>query len=491
MKKMYVALMAFMFLLSGVFASFSVSSVTVSPTQASPGQFGTITFVITNADTLNSVQGVTMEVRKSDYITMTNQLVIGDLGPGSTTTLSVPFRVEQNTPTGIYTIDITVYGLSKIPSGTGTQSESKKIASTVKVIVPPALQFSLDNNHLTEISSTNLIIRNDGGIAKKVYISIANSDIGLLNQDVIYVDQLGKNATIPIGIDARNAQEGSQKLQLKITYEDELGNSYNTSRDLSISIKKESGDFVFTQESSIVTGKESKVKVRIKNEGDDAQDIRLSIASSNIQLVGVSELQIGNLKRGESAIVEVPLLANVEPGTTSANFDLKWVENGQSREGTKSVPIKVSSDADVGVYFEAKPTPLYPNSEYTISVTVSNLGSYPIEATTTTFSSDAFELLSIQPEQYIGGLSKDDFSSVQYKVRTKDIAPGTYPLSIKVKYRDASGEWVEKTKSINVSVLPQPAQKNGSIETIVITIVVVLALVYWFVLRPKKTATKK
>ncbi len=489
MKK-YLGLLAFLFLLSGVFAAFSVTSVTVAPSQASPGQFGTITFVIANADTTSSVQGVTMEVRKSDYITMTNQLVVGDLGPGSTTTLSVPFKVEANTPTGIYPIDISVYGVSKAASGTGTQSESKKIIAALKVIVPPALQFSLDNSQISEVGDVTIQVKNDGGTAKNVYISIANSDIGFLNQDLVYVDKVEKNATIPISIDARNANEGSQKLQLTVTYEDELGNSYSVARELPVSIKKQSGDFVFTQVGSMVTGKEGTVKMKVKNEGDDAQNIRLSVISGDVQLVGISEFQIGNLKKGESIIVDVPLQANVEPGTTSAKFDLKWVENGQSREGTKNVPLKVSSDADVGVYFEAKPSPLYPNSDYTISVTVSNLGSYPIEATTASLSGEAFDLLSIQPEQYIGGLNKDDFSSVQYKVRVKDISPGSYPLSVIVKYRDASGEWVQKTVSASVNVLSQPSQGGTGIEMLAAIIIVVVALVYWFFLRPKPASKK-
>lgn len=486
--KGYFGLMMFLLLISGVFASFSVSSFNVSPAQVAPGQFGTVTFVVTNGDAANSVQGITLEMSKSQYIIMDNRVIIGDLGPGSTVTLTLPFRVDPEAPSGIYPIDISVYGIAKAAFGTGTESQHKKVLMTIKVVRQPALQLSLEEGQINEISDEVLLIKNSGGAARKIYIRIMNANLGFLNQDVVYVESVDKNVSLPVIIDARDANEGSQKIQFAITYEDELGNIYSETRELPISIKKESGDFIFTQTSQLITGKEGKMKLQLKNEGDNAQDIRLSITSNNIQLVGISEYKVGDLRRGEAKVFEMPMLANVPPGSNVVKFNIKWVENGQNRESTRNVPIKVSSDADVGVYFDAKPTPLYSNGEYTISVTVSNLGSYPIEATTATFSSDALQLLSIQPEQYIGGLNKDDFSSVQYKVRTKDLAPGTYPMAITVKYRDASGEWVQKTVTANVGILQQPAQAGEGIEMLAVVVIIAIAAVYWLFLRPKQPA---
>ncbi|MEM3364426.1 MAG: CARDB domain-containing protein [Candidatus Micrarchaeia archaeon] len=485
MNRHMLWIMVFLVLLSGVFASFSVSSITISPQQASPGQMGTVTLVVTNGDALNSVQGITIEIKSGSYISMTNQVVVGDLGPANSVTLTVPFSVSQDTPTGIYPIDLYIYGLSKAPSGSGTQTEYKRIVTTIKVVKQPVLQFSLASSQLNEVSSTAINIKNDGGTAKNVYVSIANNDIGFFNQDVVYAARIDKEASIPISLDARNANEGSQKLLLKVTYEDELGNTYTVMRELPITIKKESGDFVFTQTGTLVTGKESIVEISVKNEGDEAQDVRLSVLSGGVQLIGISEIQIGTLGRGESKTIRLPLLANVEPGTTSVKFDLKWIENGQSREGTKNVPLKVSSDADVGVYLEAKPTPLYADSEHTISVTVSNLGSYPIKATTVELEGDGFILQSIQPEQYIGGLSKDDFSSVQYKVKTPATA-GTYPLKITVSYSDASGEYKKKVVTINAEVKPATVNgKEGVDITVLIAVVIAGIAAYWLLLRPK------
>ncbi|MEM0438001.1 MAG: hypothetical protein QXU54_01740, partial [Candidatus Micrarchaeia archaeon] len=320
---------------------------------------------------------------------------------------------------------------------------------------------------------------------KKVYLSVKSAGVGLAGQDVIYISQVAAETSVPVSIDARNAEEGPQKIEFAINYEDELGNSYSDVRSLPIIVKKESGDFVFTQLSSITTGKEGKVRLEMINYGDEIQNLRFSIDGNSVQLIGLSEYKMGDVGREERKVVEVPIIANVEPGTTPVKLKLKWTEKGQSRESTKVVPLRVSSDADVGVYLEAKPAPLYTNSEHTISITVSNLGSYPIQATTVSLSGEGIELLSIQPEQYVGGLSKDDFSSVQYKIRTND-AEGQHPLTITVRYKDASGEQMEKVVKTNVQVNRLVKQNGYGIELVVAALAVVGIAVYWLFFRQKK-----
>ncbi len=477
-------LLMLLLLLPGVFASFSIANYSVSPVQVKPGEFGTVNIIVTNQDISNSAEGIKIEITPGSYITMEREIAVGDLSEGAALTLSIPFKVEGWAPTGIYPINLDIYGQVAKSSG-GMESVHKKVLATIKVVNPPALQLSMERSQISEVGEETITVKNNGGTAKKVYISIANSGIGFLNQDVIYIDRLDDNASIPVTIDARSAEEGAQKIQFTLAYEDELGNSYSETRSLPISIRKESGDFVFTQEGSVVTGRSDTLKIEVKNEGDDVQNLRFSTADANFQLVGISEFKVGDLKRGETKAVEVPVLAALEPGSKSISLNLKWIENSENREGEKSMPLKVSSNADVGVYFEAKPAPLYIDGEHTISVTVSNLGSYPIEATTTTFNSEAFELLSIQPEQYIGGLNKDDFSSVQYKVRVKNVLPGTYPMSITVKYRDASGEWATKNVTANVNVLNQPAKNNINIESVLVAVVIIGAVAYWFFIRKK------
>ncbi|MCX8205725.1 MAG: hypothetical protein N3H30_00665, partial [Candidatus Micrarchaeota archaeon] len=393
--------LALMFLLPGVFASFAVSSYSISPEQVEPGEYGTLSVVITNTDQSYEAQSIKALIDTITSVRIEREVVVGDLAPGSSASLSIPFEVAPGTKTGIYPITLEIYGQVRQPNG-NVATVNKVVFAALKIVNPPALQVSLERNEITETDTQQITILNNGGIAKKVYIRITSSGMGFLDQDVIYISAINRSATVPVRIDARNADEGPQKIELAISYEDELGNSYSESRSLPITVKKESGDFVFTQLSSITTGKEGKVKIEMANYGDDIQNLRFSLQDSSVQFVGLSEYKVGDVARGEKKVFEVPIIASVEPGTTPVKLELKWVEKGQSRESTKTVPLRVSSDADVGVYLEAKPAPLYTNSEHTISITVSNLGSYPIQATTVSLAGDGITLLSIQPEQYIG-----------------------------------------------------------------------------------------
>ncbi|MGC8924167.1 MAG: COG1361 S-layer family protein [Candidatus Micrarchaeia archaeon] len=472
-------------LMYSVFASFSVTDYSVSPAQIAPGEYGTLNLVIHNLETGSSVSGVVIEIRKPTQITMQESINVGYLAPTGSATMSIPFKVESGMKTGIYPIELDIYG--KVPTSTGgTEIEHKKIITSLSVVNPPALQTSLDNNELSDVSQRMLVIKNNGGIAKNLYVDITSNEFGFLGKDVVYVDRVVDNVSLPIVIDAKSASEGPQKIQIKLSYEDELGNKYSSERSIPITVRKESGDFVFVQEGVVVTGKEDLLKLKVRNKGDDVQNLRFSVEGSTVQLVGVSEYEIGGLKRGQEKEISIPIIASVEPGTRSVTLNLKWVEGGENKEGSKVIPIKVSSDADVGVYLEAKPTPLYMDTEHTISVTVSNLGSYNIEATTVQFSSDAFYLLSIQPEQYIGELGKDDFSSVQYKVKTKDVEEGTYNINILVKYRDASGEWKQKNVSLPVSISKKPVSKGPGAEIYIGMVVIAGAIAYWFFVRKKK-----
>jgi len=194
---------------------------------------------------------------------------------------------------------------------------------------------------------------------------------------------------------------------------------------------------------------------------------------------------VGELADGEAKTITVPIIADLPPETQNTVLDLNWVESGEDRMGSVTVPLEVVSDANVGVFLEAKPAPLRAGEEHTISVTISNLGSYDIEGTTVELESEAFELLTIQPQQYIGGLESDDFSSVQYKVQVKDVEPGTYPATVKVSFRDASGKWSTIDKEVNVGVLA-PIPQEGSLVPIAIGLVIIAGVLYWWFRRRKK-----
>jgi hypothetical protein len=463
-------------------ATFSIVSNSINPSQVGPGEFATLDLVVSNMGT-TTVSGLSLEVRATSEITIQKNINIGDLSPGAQITISVPFKVNENAKTGIYSIELDFFGVGDTYSTSDTTNRGviyKKVFSTLRIVSPPVLQISLSENEISDMSDVNLIIENSRGTAKEVYIKILNDDISFSNQDLIYINSLNNVTEIETTIDARNAEDGTQKIEFEISYQDELSNSYSDERSITVTVRKESGDLVFMQESSITTGTKQDLVLKIRNDGNNIQNLRLDLTSDEVQMYGVSTITVGDISKGEIKTVTIPVISTARPGSENVVINLKWVEQNKEKESTKNVPIKISSDSDIGVYLDARPTPLTIGEETVISVTVSNIGSYPIEATTINLESEAFTLLTIEKEQYIGGLNNDDFSSVQYRVVVTAEEEKEYPVNIIVKYKDSSGEW--KTKTINKIIYPiysKTQASNGS-EFIIIIALVVIGGIYWW-----------
>jgi hypothetical protein len=122
--------------------------------------------------------------------------------------------------------------------------------------------------------------------------------------------------------------------------------------------------------------------------------------------------------------------------------------------------------------------------EHTISVLVSNLGSYSIENVDVSLSSPALRSKDISDIQYIGGLQRDDFSTVQFLMEVNATGPGTHPVDIEINYRDLSGEWKSKSLEQSISVY------NGTVEEesplpLLLGAGIVVVLVWWFKFRKK------
>ena len=475
------------------FAGLSISSYAVDPSAVEPGGSGVLTVTIANPSETGSVNSVTVTVTSVEQLGINRQFRVGDLEPGASTFLSVPFQAEEGIPSKIYTAEIKARGVAEIEyfsEGSGefrTKSEVvEKIASApIEVVEKPILSIALSQESLEDVTEETFTITNTGGLAKRVRLSI-NNQFGFLYVDQVYMGDVNTSETVDASIDARGASEGAAKLGIMLTYQDELGNEYVVNRSIPVTVKKTEGNFAFLQQSPIVTGKDETLVLTITNEGKSVQDVKFHFSDENVRLRGLNEVRVGDIVQGESKQVSVPIIADLTPGTTNVELVIEWVEAGEDRMGNVTLPLEVTSDAEVGVYLEAKPTPLYPGQEHTLSVTVSNLGSYNIEGVIVEVDSDAFELLTVQPEQYIGGLSTDDFSSVQYKIKVTAMEPGVYPIDVKVKYKDASGMWVTEKKNLTVLVGEYAADGSPGIELYILLIVIIAVLYWYFKMRKKK-----
>ena len=477
-KALFLVLMA----VGVAFAGLSVNNFTVSKSTFNQDDPGAITVTVTNPTGAERVSSVTMEVSSPYEIALTGSPALADISGGGSTIVTVPFKVRSDAKPGIYLVSLTFRGFSEVE--TQPKSSINTVSIPVAVVDEPELSLSLGSQLLTGTDEVNFTIRNDGGIARNLRLTLPGS-ISLFGTSQIYVGDVPVSSTFPASLDSRAAEEGPIDLLATLAYEDELGFPHQENKTLRVTVREERLDLVFTQLGEVTTKQDGQLTLSIRNGGgEQLSDVRLRFNNGTIRLKDQEELRFGSIGPNQSASASAAIYTELPPGVNLVGAELSWIEKDVQKEEARTVPIEVASDADVGVYLEARPLPLTLGTDHTISVLVSNLGSYRIENVDVTLSSPALRSVDISDRQYIGGLSNDDFSTVQLQMRVNATSEGSYPVSITVNYRDQSGEWKQKTVEQSISVYAPPAQE-GSVVPIAIGVIALALLVYWFRFRKK------
>ncbi|MBS3068397.1 hypothetical protein J4450_06835 [Candidatus Micrarchaeota archaeon] len=476
-------------LLGGVlFAPLSIDSYELTPSELKLGQEGSIKIVLKNIQltgvtTASQVDDITVYYNSIEGIDVRvdQPIRVGTIESGSSAIVTVPIRVLPNAKAGIIPVSFSI----KQKDG-----DTQNLIVPVKISNPPILTLSLDKQTISSTDTLNVTITNNGGNVNKLIVRLNNTEkFSFVGTDQIYVGGINGSKTFKIAIDSRNADEGVNTIPLLLAYEEEGGDSASEAKNIAITVKKEKADVIFSQEAQIVTSIDNVLKLKVRNIGRSLNDFRVILEDDNIKAKETKEIKLGDFAADDEKIIDIRVFADTEPGVRNTNIKLKWVEEDVEKEEKITIPIVVSSDADVGIFLDSKPAPLVPTGEHTLSVTVSNIGSYRIENVEVALQeNDILEVLNAQRSQYIGGLENDAFSAVQYKIRIKNIQPGTHTLPIFVRYKDQSGIWIEKniTSSVVIRPFEESGKKGGSTLPYIVGAALLLLSIYWYFRRKKK-----
>ncbi len=487
--KQFAAILVF---LAVLFAPLSVSSYQVVPSSLSPGENGVIQVTLENVQPSGSttvgdpVEDVAIYYSSVAGIefTASNPVRVGTISGGSSAIATIPIHVAADAKGGIISAPLSIYQRDA--------SSRQTLLVPVTIDNPPIFTVSTDKRTIKGIDTLIFKIANDGGDASRLTIKLnSTSKFSFINSDQVFVGQVNGTAYVSIEIDSRNADDGTNKIPLLLTYQKEGGEYATEVTEVPITVKKDQSDIELIQNSTLVTSRDDILVILLRNTGAELHDFRIELVDADVKARESAEISIGNLSAGQERILSMPVFTDVEPGILDVSFELKWMDGGVEKTEILTIPIVVSSDADVGIFVDAKPTPLTVSGEHTLAILVSNIGSYRIENVEVALDeSGIMDILNAQTSQYIGGLDNDDFSTVQYKIKLKDIEPGFYPLNLTVKYKDQSGVWVVKQVSTEVTVKPQ-VQSGNSILTIIIVLAIVAAILYWYFKKRKNREIMK
>jgi len=480
MKKLLFVLCIIGILFSGL----TVTDVTISQDSFKPGEQGSISFTAESAATIQTttsagtvtssagqkITGVSVRFYPGNYVTMAEIYELGDLDAGTSVDISVPFTVDEDAISGIYTIIIKARGISD-----GNSIEKNSIAS-IKIINEPILSIESKDDIIEEGKEAQLVIKNNGGAVSKLRIK-TSGEIAIKGKDEIFVGDVETEKEVAIEFDVGNANDGPNDVEFVITYYNELGQEEEETKTIRLNIKKEDSDIFFVQKSEITSNTESLLELKVKNTGKSIENLKISFPDETIKMKEKEKVDVGDLPSNGETDVSFVVFASLNPGVNNVEALMEWEENGEKKTETIKIPLTITSDSEIGVYLEAKPSPLRAGEQHALTLRISNLGSYTINNVEVEIKSTEFEILDIQTVKYIGEIKNDDYGNIKFDVNAPENI-GTENITILIKYKDQSGEWKTTTVTEELNIYPKESKGNGSLLYIIIALVIVGG-VYW------------
>ncbi|MDO8537573.1 MAG: COG1361 S-layer family protein [archaeon] len=276
-------------------------------------------------------------------------------------------------------------------------------------------------------------------------------------------------------------------------------------KNFSITIlsRKPKIELIATNASTIVPGEETKIELTLKNVGSsNALNILAGIQEDRtvtaggivverqIYPVGNAYAYIESMAPNEIKIITLTLSANsdAQARTYSVPITMQWQDDNRTEASlTRYLGLKVTGEPSFDIIIDEVNPLAHAGGTSEITFNLFNAGVASAQNIVIEISTNAgvFEKNKV----FIGTLESDDSDSFKTKIETNsNLAPGEYPITLKVNYKNAGFETRELIKIVNLRVVtPEKAKGNGdnSFFNIAIAIIIIAVLVYWFYWRKR------
>ena len=297
-------------------------------------------------------------------------------------------------------------------------------------------------------------------------------------------------------------QDGTYELNFK--YRVKNSEIYNLKKyKIDVASKTSVLEVTKTALSDLSIGADGILKITISNLSARAvRDVFVTLEDSIGDYISVLDLKtqyIDHINANSEIIATYKI--NVAKTVTQTSYSLPLTVKYTSASGidtiTRDIGIKINDNPkmvlniiNVGANNNNK---IYIGNKEKIELEIYNVGNIDAEAVYAEMTSTiSFE----QPKYFVGAIEKDNYDSVILEFNTKrDIKPGSYPIQITIKYKDASLKEQEITKGITVDVVKNPQNKSffsGVFSFLigVIVFVIILALIILFLRWANKAILK-
>ncbi|MFN3909997.1 MAG: hypothetical protein ACK4J0_02070, partial [Candidatus Anstonellaceae archaeon] len=448
-----------------------------------------ISMTITNPDS-SAINSVSAEPGASGPILVGERYFLGDYRPSSTGTFSFPFSVSEKASGGVYYVNIRFTWLN----GSGAYVKNVQIPLTIKNDPIFLIESKKEKIFAEDEFIVPFIIKNIGGKARNVIIELDSNNFFEMGKNKIVLEELKQYEQKDIELKLsmlENLTSNVYNIPLKITYVDELSNQSSITENLKLTVIKKNPEIKIELASGqqIKPGLVQNLEFIVKNLGEKtAYSVRVGIESQDVfTILEGNYLDLGDIEPNSAKNLTIKAgVKDLKPNYYIQEFKIKT----KNEKGEERIPysfllgLDIQYNSDLAIFASAKPSPLYTQQEHTLTVVVSNIGISPVKSVVVEIQPDGFELLDIQNQQYIGSLAEDDFSSVQFKIKTKNEV-GKKNLKIKIKFLDNYNREHVITKEVPIEIYKKEENNSNLIFGVVIATMLVF-LIWFFKLRKRK-----
>ena len=206
---------------------------------------------------------------------------------------------------------------------------------------------------------------------------------------------------------------------------------------------------------SLKIGGNETVVFTLKNNGGAINNLVLtwSEASNMILPLGSDNRKfVSSIGAGKTADIMVNILANpaASIGVYPVSINIAYDDPTGTRQSVNStVGLKVIGDFDFIDILDSQGV-IAPGITGYADIKVINRGDQEAKFLTLSVSSEAFYADPLYV--YIGNLKQDDYSTEKIWLTAKNVAPGTYPISVDLSYKDAYGNSYQDSQPLNIRI---------------------------------------